>query len=287
MVLYYQSFMETLRHASSWNKGTLLEIGKPEAVVSPKEKDPNVDLIVIDPVDPNRNLAAAVRPDKLWNFVEAGRQFLRNPGPWYFFSPEFKRRTRQQFAKRIDSTGHQLIAIAFKHSALVPDVLWGQLMKLERSLLDIMAREEFNPYRSALWTDETRESTILIEIDRITRPEVRLQRGPPVLKSEDSMSFLDKHLRARDTVRGPRIEGDRWIVERKRGFLSIKDLVKASLREEAYGLSIPKQLAESFGRSVKVLQNREVLSMLGRKGFDKSLWEFLEAKPSWLKTGQS
>jgi tRNA nucleotidyltransferase (CCA-adding enzyme) len=287
LVLYYQSFMETLRHASSWNKGTLLEIGKPESVVSPKEKDPNVDLIVIDPVDPSRNLAAAVRPDRLWNFVGAGRQFLRNPGLWYFFPPEFKRRTREQFAKRIDSTGHSLIAITFKHPVLVPDVLWGQLMKLERSLLDIMAREEFNPYRSALWTDETRESTILIEIDRITLPEVRLQRGPPVSRSEDSMSFLDKHLRARDTVRGPRIEEDRWTVERKRGILSIKDLVKASLPEEAYGLSIPKQLAESFRRSVKVLQNREVLSMLGRKGFDKSLWEFLEAKPSWLKTGQS
>ena len=75
------------------------------------------------------------------------------------------------------------------------------------------------------------------------------------------------------------------MVERKRGILSIKDLVKASLREDAYGLSIPKQLADSFRKSVKVLQNREVLSMLGRKGFDRSLWEFLEAKPSWLRTG--
>src|SRR5437879_6026446 len=105
LVLYYPSFMETLRHASSWNKGTLLEIGKPEGIVSPKEKDPNVDLVVIDPVDPNRNLAAAVRPDKLWSFVAAGRQFLRNPGLWYFFPPEFKPKTRQQFAKRIDEIG--------------------------------------------------------------------------------------------------------------------------------------------------------------------------------------
>src|SRR6266568_4641095 len=85
LALYYHSFMETIRQASSWTQGTLLEIGKPEGIVSPKEKDPNVDLVVIDPVDPNRNLAAAVRPDKLWSFVAAGRQFLRNPGLWYFF----------------------------------------------------------------------------------------------------------------------------------------------------------------------------------------------------------
>jgi tRNA nucleotidyltransferase (CCA-adding enzyme) len=287
LVLHYQSFMETLSHASSWNKGTLLEMGKPEGIVPSKEKDPNVDLFVIDPVDPNRNLAAAVRPDKMWNFVAAGRQFLRNPGLWYFFPPEFKPKTRRQFAKWMDDLGHDLFAITFKHQVLVPDVLWGQLMKLERSLLDILAREEFSPYRSALWSDETKESAILVEAGRTALPEVRLQKGPPVTKSEDSVSFLEKHLKARDTARGPWIEGDRWMVEKKRGILSIRDLVKAAAREEAYGLSIPKQLGESFRRSVKVLQNSEILSMLRRKGFDKSLWEFLEAKPSWLKTGRS
>jgi tRNA nucleotidyltransferase (CCA-adding enzyme) len=287
LVLYYQSFMETLMHASSWTKGALLEVGKPEGIVSPKEKDPVVDLVVIDPVDPNRNLAAAVRPNKLWNFVAAGRQFLRNPGLWYFFPPELKPKTRHQFEQRIDHIGRKLLAITFRHPVLVPDVLWGQLMRLERSLLDIMVREEFNPYRSTLWSDETKESAILVEVDRTTLAQIRLQKGPPVTKSEDSMSFLEKHLKARNTARGPWIEGDRWMVEKQRGILSIRDLVKAAAREEAYGLSVPKQLGEPFRRSVKVLQDREVLSMLGKKGFDKSLWEFLEAKPSWLKTDRS
>ena len=77
------------------------------------------------------------------------------------------------------------------------------------------------------------------------------------------------------------------MVEKKRGISSIQQLVKVAAREEAYGLSIPKQLGGSFRKSVKVLRNREILSMLGKDGFDKSLWEFLEAKPSWLKTGPS
>ncbi len=284
LVLYYQSFMETLRRASSWTKGTLLEIGKPEGIVSSKEKDPNVDLVVIDPVDPNRNLAAAVRPDKLWNFVAAGRQFLRDPGLWYFLPPEFKPKTRRQFAKRIDDIGHEVLAITFKHGALVPDVLWGQLMKLERGLLDTMGREEFNPYRSALWSDEEKESAILVEADRTTLPALKLQKGPPVSNAADSSSFLEKHLRSRETARGAWVEGDRWVVEKKRRVSSIGELIKVAVRGDAYGIAMPKQLGGSFRRSVKVLQNREVLSMLGRNGFDKSLWEFLEAKPSWLKT---
>jgi tRNA nucleotidyltransferase (CCA-adding enzyme) len=287
LVVCYHSFMETIKRASSWTNGTLLEIGKREGTVSAKDRDANVALVVIDPVDPNRNLAAALRPDKLWSFVAAGRQFLRNPGLWYFFPPMFKPRTRQQFAKRIDATSREVFAITFKHPALVPDVLWGQLMKLERSLRDTMVREDFNPYRSVVWSDEKKESAILVEANRTILPAVKLQKGPPVSKGEDSMSFLEKHLNARDTVRGPWIEGDRWMVERKRGISSVEELVKAAVREEAYGLTIPKQMGGSFRKSVKVLQDREVLSMLGRNGFDKSLWEFLEAKPSWLKTSPS
>jgi len=287
LVLYYQSFMETIKRASSWTKGTLIAIGKPEGIVQPKVRDSNVDLVVIDPVDPNRNLAAAVRPDKMWNFVTAGRQFLRNPGLWYFFPPIFKAKTRQQFANRIDDTGRELLAITFRHPVLVPDVLWGQLMKLERSLLDTMAREDFNPCRSALWTDEKNESAILVEADRTTLPTVRRQKGPPVSKREDSLSFLERHLSARDTVRGPWIEGDRWMVEKKRRISTLEEFVKAVVQEEAYGLTFPKQLGGPFRKSVKVLQNQEVLSLLGRDGFDKSLWGFLEGKPSWLKKGQS
>ncbi len=286
LVLYHHSFMETIRQASSWTKGTLLEIGNPEQVVSSKDRDSNSDLVVIDPVDPNRNLAAAVRPDKLWNFVAAGREFLRNPGVWYFFPPGFKPRTRRQFSKRIDdNTGREVLAVTFKHPVLVPDVLWGQLMKLERSLLDTMAREDFNAHRSALWSDEKKESAILVEADRTRLPAVRLQKGPPVSKEKDSLSFLEKHLRGGDTTRGPWVEGDRWMVEKKRRISSISELVKAGAREQARSLAIPKQLGRSFRESVKVLQNREVLSLLGRNGFDKSLWEFLEAKPTWLKTG--
>jgi len=284
LALYYRSFTETLRQASSWTKGTLLEMEKGADPVDPKDRDSNVDLVVIDPVDPHRNLAAALRPDKLWNFVAAGREFLRNPGLWYFFPPNFKSKNRSQFAKQIDVTGREVSAVLFKHPVLVPDVLWGQLMKLERSLLEMMAREGFHAYRSTLWSDEQQESAILVESDQTKLPAVKVQQGPPVSKGVDSTTFLEKHSKARDTVRGPWIERDRWMVEKRRKIATIGELVTAAVREEAYGLTMARPLGGSFRKSVKVLQNLEVLSLIGRNGFDKTLWEFLEAKPSWLKT---
>ena len=283
LALYYGSFMESIRQTSSWTPGTLLEIGKPPTVLDMKKREPGVDLVVIDPVDPDRNLAAAVRPERLWSFVAAGREFLRGPEIRYFFPPQFTRKTNPQFAERIRASGRELSAIVFKHRTLVPDVLWGQLMKLEKSMVELMDREDFHIYRSTIWSDEKIESAILLEADRAVISSVKMQTGPPVSKKEDSQSFLQRHLGARDTARGPWIEGDRWMVEKKRRISTIAELVKASLREEAYGLTIPKQIGESFPRTVRVLRGRAVLSLLGRAGFDKSLWEFLEAKPSWLK----
>jgi tRNA nucleotidyltransferase (CCA-adding enzyme) len=284
LALYYHSFLEAIRQASSWTHGTRLEIGKPPTVVDSKKREQGVDLVVIDPVDPGRNLAAAVRPDKLWSFVAAGRQFLQQPASRFFFPPEFTRKTRSQFSKQIDGNSRELIAIAFKHPLLVPDVLWGQLMRLEKSLVEMMVREEFQVYRSRIWSDEEIQSAILLETDRAVLSYSRVHRGPPVAKKEDSQSFLEHHAGSRDTVRGPWIDADRWMVEKKRSVVTVPALVIASLREESYGLTIPRQVGESFLRTVRVLQGREVLSLLGRSGFDEVLWRFLEAKPPWLRT---
>lgn len=283
LTLYYHTFLETIRHASSWTHLTLLEIGKPPTVLDPRKREEGVDLVVIDPVDQDRNLAAAVRPDKLWSFVAAGRQFLQGPDTRYFFPPAFKKKTRAQFAKRLDGTNRELVAVAFKHPVLVPDVLWGQLMRLENSLVETMAREGFQILRSKAWSDEMTQSTILLAADRAVLPNVKVQRGPPVSKKDDSQSFLKRHLGARDTVRGPWIESDRWIVEKKRPIATIPALVKASLHEKSYGLTVPRQIGESFSRTVRVLQGREVLSLLKRPGFNEAFWEFLEAKPVWLR----
>src|SRR5438046_4408927 len=131
--------MKSIRPTSSWTPGTLLEIGNHPTLLDMKKREPCVDLVVIDPVDPDRNLAAAVRPERLWSFFAAVREFLRGPGIRYFFPRQFTRRTNGQFAERIRVSGRELSAVVFKHRVLVPDVLWGQLMKLEKSMVELMA----------------------------------------------------------------------------------------------------------------------------------------------------
>ena len=282
VALYYGTFVETLRQASSWIPGTSVEIGKPSSTTRPKRGSGSAELVVIDPVDPDRNLASAVRPDKLWSFVAAGRRFVRNPELQYFYPKTYVRKNRAQFAKLLRGKALAIIVVNFKHRVLVPDVLWGQLMRLERSLIELLSREEFIINRSRIWSDERTESAILLETSQTMLSSLRIQKGPPVSKGEDGEAFLKRHLAARDTVRGPWIDGDRWLVEKDRENASIATFIKKSLQEPSR-LGLPKQIGETIPKSVTVLEGRTILRMLSRDGFDKALSEFLEAKPSWLR----
>jgi len=287
LALYYGSFLETIKQAGAWSPGTRLELGRPSSIIDPKKREAGVDLVVIDPVDPDRNLAAAVRRERLWTFVAAGRQFLKTPRLSYFFPLSFAKKTRSQFAKHLDQSGREIVVVSFKHRDLVPDVLWGQLLKLERSLADLLIRDDFEVYRSKIWSDEKHESAIILEVKHSKLSSVRIQRGPPVYKTEDSTGFLERHLDASDTARGPWVDGDRWMVEKKRKVSSIAGLVKTSLHQSGKGLAVPKQIGETLARTVRIQERHGVLSMLGKDGFDKVLWEFLEAKPQWLKKSRS
>jgi len=284
LILHYRSFVETLGQVSKWKPTIFLDIEKPIGNQDSRAREFGSPLVVIDPVDPNRNLAAAVRDDKLWGFVAASRELEKNPGIWYFFPPTSKRKTKAQFSKLIENQSRDIVAMSFDHPRIVPDVLWGQLLKIESSITELMTRQDFHPVRSMVWSDETQSSAIFVELDSLTLPEVQLRKGPPVSKMEDSQGFLDRHLDARDTLRGPWVETDRWVVDKKRTILTVEQLMMGALRDSRLGLTIPEQLNNSFRQKLKVLENKKILALLGREGFDQALSEFLAAKQTWLKT---
>jgi len=283
LILHYRSFVETLSQVSKWKPTIFLDIENPIGSQGSRAREFGSPLVVIDPVDPNRNLAAAVRDDKLWGFVAASRELEKNHGIWYFFPPTIKRKTKTQFSKLLENQNRDIVAISFDHPRIVPDVLWGQLLKIESSITELMTRRDFHPVRSMVWSDETQSSVIFVELDSLTLPEVQLRKGPPVSKMDDSQGFLDRHLDAIDTVRGPWVERDRWVVDKKRTILTVEQLLVSALKDPRLGLTIPEQLNNSFRKNVRILENKKILALLGREGFDQALSEFLAAKPTWLK----
>src|SRR5437870_2129948 len=124
LILHYRSFLGTLVQASNWKPIIFLDIERAIGGQDSRAREFGSPLVVIDPIDPNRNLAAAVRDDKLWGFVAASRQLQKHPGTWYFFPPKFKPKTKAQFSKLFEHQNRDVAAISFEHPRIVPDVLW-------------------------------------------------------------------------------------------------------------------------------------------------------------------
>ena len=72
--------MNFINKVSKWDQGTIIQIDNKNSFVS-KQKFP---LIVIDPVQPNRNVAAALRDDKFDLFVDLCKKFKREKSFKYF-----------------------------------------------------------------------------------------------------------------------------------------------------------------------------------------------------------
>ncbi len=287
LTLRYGSFRKTLEKSAEWRSRTVIEVepsGRLESKLREKFASP---LVVVDPVDPNRNLAAAVRTDKLWEFVAVGRQFQSDPSLSYFYPPPPKPKTRRQLLRRLKQSKSKIIVAVFPHSHVIPDVLWGQLLSLEKSLVNLVERHQFRVLHSGVWGDAERISAILLAVENAQLPMSQLHVGPPVEKKEESKAFLNRHVNSTDTISGPWIWRERWMVEKKRVFSDLSRLVVAAARNRKMGLAVPAELESGFRNRIRILQNEESLSIHLLPGFAQTLWRFMDGKPAWLKIQNS
>ena len=71
---------------SQWKPGVFIDLERyhtdPEKTMKRFKKDP---LVVIDPVDPNRNVAAALAPKNFAKLVNSCHAFLKEPSQKFFF----------------------------------------------------------------------------------------------------------------------------------------------------------------------------------------------------------
>ncbi|ARM77161.1 CCA tRNA nucleotidyltransferase [Acidianus manzaensis] len=113
LITYYGSFVNTLKNASKWKPPVKIELVKPQ-------RNFQCPLIIVDPVDPRRNAAAAVSLKRLAEFSIASKYFLERPSIDFFFpkNPENGK-----------IKGDILITIIRLKDKVVEDLLWGQIYK--------------------------------------------------------------------------------------------------------------------------------------------------------------
>lgn len=284
VVLNYQSFYQSLKVVSEWRIGEVIDV---ENLYGGRLDEArrffDAPLIVVDPVDVNRNVAAAVSEERLGELIMASKHFLNEPSLSFFYPGESVSLPVPALREKLMGLGFDLVFVIFWGEEAVPDVLWGQLYKSLRAIKKLLIQNDFNVLKASAWSDERARNVLIFALESSLIPSSKRHIGPPI-DSREAVSFLAKHAGVDSTLVGPWIEGDRWMVGVKRKYTNAASLLQDKLKDGGRDAGVAKKFAEGIKGSLKVLVNEEILSLYSSdKAFAVFLSDFLQGKPKWLR----
>jgi len=239
LTIYYGGFHPLLEAAASWKPGEVIDI---EGHGTKEFDDP---LVVIDPVDPGRNVAAALSLSRMFEFVEVARGYLEEPSEAFFCRPPAPALTPVVFSRLLSARGTYLYSITFKTPDLTPDTVVPQLRKSAESIRDLLERSGFPVNRTDVCMREKR-CMLLFELMAETVPVMRRHIGPPLWSRENSRKFLEKYVR-KEVFAGPYIEEGRYVVEVGRRFTRAIDLLRSNvILDIALGKHVRRSMEEGW-----------------------------------------
>jgi tRNA nucleotidyltransferase (CCA-adding enzyme) len=274
LVLAYGSFIGVLEASTGWRRSVSVPIVKLE---KHKFGDP---LIVVDPVDLSRNAASAVSETSMWSFVAAAQRFIEKPTERFFF-PLTVEASNGELLLLLDERGLDTLFLVMEdHKPDVPDILWGQLKKTEKSLGRYLREKGFQVIRTDVWSDERFRHIIVLELESARLPDVVKQVGPPIYMAEDAERFKKLYTGAATTVAGPGVEGDRWWVTVKRQTPEAVTCLRRAFTDGGVEIGIPRKFSANI-RKANILTNSEVAEYL-EDDFKNHLHRFISGRPAWL-----
>jgi len=266
LVLCYGSFAEALRAASSWRPGLRLDL---EGHGTEKHNEP---LIVVDPVDPKRNVAAALTLDRMLQFAVAARYFLAGPKIDFFFPLPLPPLSDEQLIAELNCRATMPILIDFAAPDVVEDVLYPQLRKAEGSISALLERNGFCMLRSDVCTYRDR-AAMLFEMQVWQLSKACRREGPPAWDAEHAARFLAAHPHP---FSGPYIAGGKMVVEEARHHTSARDLLSCQI----VNLSLGKHLHTSIREGHNIYAGQELLGIKD-EGFRAFMAHYFGAR-AWI-----
>jgi tRNA nucleotidyltransferase (CCA-adding enzyme) len=289
LIVHYKSFIEAMRAFAGYTQRSAIDI---EDYYAGKEKELNrlftEPLVIVDPVDEGRNVASAVQPQKLFTLVAAARAFLKTPDTRFFYPPKIDTLPVEALAGKLENRGAALIFLPLGNVEAVPDVLWGQLYKTQRALRKLCELNDFKVLRDAVWSDEKTLNVFAFELEQRVLSSIRKHFGPPLKREKECENFLSKYASNGDVVSGPYVEDGRWVVELRRRFTDVVELLKENLSGGGRNIGVAELMSQAFREKLKVLVNSEVASVYqSNREFAEFLTGFLSGKPFWLKIAEA
>lgn len=263
LVLETGGFTELLSQASNWNLPVEFD---PE---NHSQRDFDDELVVIDPTDPNRNVAANLSEENLLRFMLNARRFLDNPDNSYFEKSEEV--DMEMVERAFDNRGTNIVAVSMSRPDIVDDTLFPQMRRTRTSMVQNLESRGFGVIRSTDMAN-SRRAVMFLEMTNTTVPTVERFEGPPATIREAVDNFIETYKDDEDSV-GPFIDGNRLVVEKEREITSVSELINSEGFQD--NVAMRDAIESAFkSDSMELLSDEEALDVLDSEGFGMELTGF-------------
>ena len=256
LVLEYGGFREFVEAAADWHPPVQFD---PEDHGQASFQDP---LVVVDPTDPERNVAAVCSARNVARLIHYARELLDDPRMELFESSDPEPLSADEVRARVEARGTTPVAVRFAAPDVVEDQLYPQLEKSLAGVEGALERAGFQPLRSARFADET--AVLFVECGVAALPAVERHRGPPVGVREHAEGFFASYADDEDVV-GPFVDDDgHYVVERPRTART----PDALLEEKLFDVSLGPHVESALEDDHEVLIGAEVADLSGEFGVE-------------------
>ena len=206
LIAAYGSFIDVLRNALNWKAyRTCIDIEGYYS--SPREclaKFRDSVLVVVDPIDPDRNAAAAVSLRSFSIFKLCSALFLSKPSTKFFEGYSPKPVEEYDIVIHVRSSSTRVVGFVFNITKRVPDIVWGQLRRVEKVLFNTLRSHGFTPIYVDSWiSNDMSKAVTLCEVIDSTTTCIELHEGPYAYDLTNALRFIEKNL---NSVAGPWID---------------------------------------------------------------------------------
>ncbi len=257
LVLAYRDFRSVVEAASAWDYGTV--IIPPGASLGDRLRDADSCLIVPDPVDRERNVAAALEKDSFALSVLASRSYLNKPGLNFFFPPQEHLAPLSKIRDELERSGHGILMIKLPRPDIMEDNLYPQLNKAVKNVSVLLNSHGFDVNRTLGYAGA--DIKLLFETVHRQHPSKWVRAGP-FGWSPNAQNFIAKHKSGGGDIF---VAEGRLHSETGKEFRTPEMLLRQKAKSVGFGADLDKliQRMEIYaGDDVISTENREALSRL-------------------------
>ncbi len=222
LVIHYKGFINLLRKASRWKDKEIIDIKKyhKDVLFELNKSKTQGPLVIVDPIQPDRNAAAALNKENYDIFRKKAKEFLKRPSESFFI----KKKIDETELKKIAGKDY-LIILEIKAKKGKEDVVGSKLKKALDYLLKGLGNNDFNIlYKDWEWDKKLKAKFyFIIKKERLSK-EI-LHPGPPISKKEHLDLF--RKLYKRTITKNRRV-----YAKVKRKYLEPKKLLKDLIKEK-------------------------------------------------------